>query len=294
MTRRTRSHETGDQAVASVSKIWSTAGCSYELVRSDCGDDLLVQTSLRERVDPYRIAVQVKGTRNVSRYRTRRGIAFPVDRRHLLYWSRGRHCVLVLWDVLHDEGWFAFPGHAFSDRKLFESRQQVLTVPLKWRFDTHAAKRLAWFCRLDHYSSLLIEASYWDRFAKEYAELLADGPAHISKTPSVSLDMLIALDVVAEISRGKYSLSAAYQARLANEISETWQSGRKVKVPDAVIAAFMAHVQETTGGGTPHALVPPALDMVEALLPADIKKDAMGRLRAELGDPPRRRRHKRS
>ncbi len=69
MPKRPHAHVVGDQATNEVAGVWIACGCACERVTSDYGEDLVVQPALHQRVDPFQIRVQVKGTSSLQRFR---------------------------------------------------------------------------------------------------------------------------------------------------------------------------------------------------------------------------------
>lgn len=148
MPKRTDEHRTGDIAADEVRRIWTIIGAAVESVFKDYGEDLCVQTSLGNELDDSRIWIQVKGTRDISRFWRPKAQAFVVSVRNdlLARWSRfADEVVLVLWDVKDSKGWYALPQEQVDDLELltFPKRESRVRVSPSNVFDTNAATFLA-------------------------------------------------------------------------------------------------------------------------------------------------------
>ncbi|WP_338601605.1 DUF4365 domain-containing protein [Saccharopolyspora sp. SCSIO 74807] len=165
MTARPNEHVIGDQAAAAVRLIWNRQGAAVDEIHKDYGEDLLVKTRVRGRVDPRPIWVQVKGT---ERNCLDEGTNLPsvnLSVRQLIRWSRfGDPVLVVLWDVANNVGWYAIPAdHDFDFTTLLEAGQKKVSIPFSRdaKFDTATADILAWEARLLA-AMRLMKASYHD------------------------------------------------------------------------------------------------------------------------------------
>lgn len=68
MPKRPHSHRVADQAVNRVESIFVNCGWACDRIQHDYGEDLLIQTALKDEVDPHRIFVQVKRTTDIQRF----------------------------------------------------------------------------------------------------------------------------------------------------------------------------------------------------------------------------------
>jgi Domain of unknown function (DUF4365) len=94
MPSRPTQHETADKALIAVERIFAECGYATQRVYPDYGEDLVVQTTLRGRVDPNRIWVQVKGTLDWDKYRTADGFRIRVKADTALKWARSADLVV--------------------------------------------------------------------------------------------------------------------------------------------------------------------------------------------------------
>lgn len=153
----------GEKARAAVSAVIANAGHAVETISNDYGEDLLVQTSHEQRMDSSRLWFQVKGTEDVPRHRLKSGVySVAVGFEHALRWARSADLVVVvLWDVLREEGWYAIPGKqidAWADLTSGTRSNLNLHFSPDNQFTPVAVDRLAWESRINHYRLLLLSA----------------------------------------------------------------------------------------------------------------------------------------
>lgn len=172
MPERPREHDIADRAVTAVRKAFEDNRFAVEEISKDYGEDLLVQTNHEGRMDASRLWVQVKGTEDVSRYRTskkskkeRFSLSVPLDT--AMRWIRTIDLVIVvLWDVERDAGWFAVPRRQVDEYSGVMSGQKSVTLSLgkssmggpsnKGEFNTKVANRLGWESRFEHFRMLTV------------------------------------------------------------------------------------------------------------------------------------------
>ncbi|MGW5482412.1 DUF4365 domain-containing protein [Streptomyces sp. NPDC004008] len=153
MPKRPQQHQTAAKAENSVRSLWVNGGHAVDTIREDYGEDLLVQTCLRERVDASRIWVQVKGTtKDCSDEQSALPVLY-INAEQVLRWSRSSDLVIVtLWDVNNNVGWYTIPDGSFDHVTL--SNAGTSTIPITFersrRFDESAVEYLSWFARIDH------------------------------------------------------------------------------------------------------------------------------------------------
>jgi Domain of unknown function (DUF4365) len=159
MPMRPPPHETDDQAIASVQKVVSLAGLASEVVHKDYGEDLVVHISIEEQMQPARYWLQVKGTRNLAALRRADGsIAISLAVEHLRRWSLAADpIVIVVWDVIGDQGWWILPADELRPSELAAHRraQKTLRLPARNHFDAGTATALAWRATLERYNDEL-------------------------------------------------------------------------------------------------------------------------------------------
>lgn len=158
MPKRPIDHRTADEALAAVERLFIECGCATQRVYPDYGEDLVVQPSLNGTIDPNRIWVQVKGTRNRDRFRVKDGYRLRVSTETALKWARSSDTVIaVLWDVVEETGVWAIPADQIEDWDLVFDRPKTLGLFLPdENFDLQAVQDCIWDARLEHYSNLLL------------------------------------------------------------------------------------------------------------------------------------------
>ncbi|GAB2328024.1 DUF4365 domain-containing protein [Streptomyces variabilis] len=153
MPKRPQQHQTAAKAENAVRSLWVNGGHAVDTIREDYGEDLLVQTCLRERVDSSRIWVQVKGTtKDCSDEKSALPVLY-INAEQVLRWSRSSDLVVVvLWDVGNDLGWYVIPDGNFDHVSLLEAGTGKVPVVFdrSRRFDDSAVEYLSWFARIDH------------------------------------------------------------------------------------------------------------------------------------------------
>lgn len=205
MPRRPDSHVIADTAVAHVAGVLNDCGWASEVVKQDYGEDLLVQPSLGGVLDHNRIWVQVKGTRNLERFRTRaHGLSLTVSLDQALRWARSAEMVVVvLWDVERKLGLWSIPREALSEWSLiaFQEQRARLSFTEEKVFDVSSAANLGWQGRMDHYAHLLTRALDEDYQSLCYAQEC--GATEIdsqSRIPLIAFDFLRRMGVLDENS----------------------------------------------------------------------------------------------
>ncbi len=158
MPTRPINHQTADEALTAVERLFTECGCATQRVYPDYGEDLVVQPSLNGTIDPNRIWVQVKGTRDRDRFRVKDGYRLRVSTETALKWARSSDTVVaVLWDVVEKTGVWAIPADQIEDWDLIFDRPNTLGLFLPdEEFNLQAAEDCIWDARLRHYSNLLL------------------------------------------------------------------------------------------------------------------------------------------
>jgi hypothetical protein len=152
------------------------AGHAIDEIGRDYGEDLLVQTHHKGHMDASRLWVQVKGTEDITGYRTskksrkdRFSLSVPFD--SAIRWIRTIDlAIVVLWDVENDVGWYAVPRRQVDVWQGTTSGQKYVTLhfgktleteprpPRQGEFTREAARRLAWESRFEHFHMLTLDA----------------------------------------------------------------------------------------------------------------------------------------
>lgn len=159
MTRRPDQHVIGEQAAAAVRLIWNEQGASVDEICKDYGEDLLVKTCIRGRVDPRPIWVQVKGTKRNCINESQKLPSVKITLRQLIRWSRFDDMVIVvLWDVANKTGWYAIPDDMeLNPTELQQNGKKNIYLDFSrdHQFNAETADELAWTARLHAAGKLL-------------------------------------------------------------------------------------------------------------------------------------------
>jgi hypothetical protein len=257
MPRRTESHIVGDMAVNQILEVCYACGWACERVQDDYGEDILVQTTLNEEVDPYRILVQSKGTREMSRYRRKKGdyaYSFPIET--VRKWARSKDLVVViLWDVTKKYGFWTSLDQ-LNESHLFNTGSLSMTFEEKNVFDKRQATELAWRARISHYNYLMLSAVDHDNLSKEEGD-----SDHESRTMGVALDFLRRIGIV-KVGPGGLGLDVSF-GKLLKDLMNHFASEEKPSTGGdaerimrwAGMMAFTAHLERYTKVGCTRELI---------------------------------------
>lgn len=166
MAKRPLSHVIGDKAVSAVSSLLIENGWACEVVKSDYGEDLIAQPCWRGSVDPFRVQVQVKGTRSFGRHTSKKhGCSIVLPRDLFIKWAHGLiPTLVVLWDVEHRHGRYKLISHLTesADDIAVDANRVRITFDSINVFDQSSIGELGWACRLNHYNQLAIVSKNLD------------------------------------------------------------------------------------------------------------------------------------
>lgn len=192
MPQRPDHHVVADMALESVIHICVQCGWACEPVHKDYGDDVLVQTSYNGMLDYSRIWIQVKGTRNINRfYSKKNGYSMKVSLDHALKWVRSADLVVVvLWDVEKNFGLWSIPKDSVDewDWYLLKTEKSRLIFKENSLFDVENALKIGWIARVNHYQSLLNNALDRDLHYQEFPHHKPDD--YKDRAPLITFDFL--------------------------------------------------------------------------------------------------------
>ncbi len=161
VTQRPKEHVTGLQALKAVSKVIRRAGYEPEEVANDYGEDLLVQTSRKDRLDASRLWFQVKGTGKIKHHRKNGRLRFQDTFDHAMRWIRSPDLVvIVLWDTVERVGWYAIPSEQVDVFEVTNSGTKNVTLRFAEDdgFTEEAVDHLVWRSCLEHHRLLVLSA----------------------------------------------------------------------------------------------------------------------------------------
>jgi hypothetical protein len=259
--KRGEQHRVDDQARTAVEKVLASGGLATEVVHKDYGEDLLVQISIDDHVQPARLWVQVKGTRDSSRISRRDGTySVRVGTGHLLRWARSADPVLlVLWDVSRDCGWWARPKAQVDQFALYMGghKTQAVRVSSEHELNTRAVRKLAWQFTLEHFTNLIVQADVSGQVAREMAEITGDeshdGGAEARGSSVLAFDVLRLLGVLGEGGVAEDALQKIRNA-MGNLAQEGLSDGDAL-LEQAAILCILGIADERAGLGLPHLLL---------------------------------------
>ncbi|WP_437646906.1 DUF4365 domain-containing protein [Sorangium sp. So ce362] len=160
MPKRTSSHTTADTAVNQVEALFLAAGCACEKVKQDYGEDLLIQPSQNNNIEPFRIWAQVKGTTGTrSPHKKSDTHSIPIKIAHLLKWLRSpEYTIVILWNTKTNSGLYCVPIMTLNEHQLAKSGREKTKLHFKTAavLDKNSAKQIVWQARVEYYSNLFI------------------------------------------------------------------------------------------------------------------------------------------
>jgi hypothetical protein len=155
MPKRTAEHVVGDLASQRVSYLFTEYGCACEVVEKDYGEDLMIQPIWQSQVEPYRLWLQVKGTRNLEGYRTSDGdFVLRVSKPTLQRWIESADLsVVILWDVSNDRGYWCIPEEVVDPLSLAFSETSTSSLKIESLncLDGNGIDTIIWKTRFRHY-----------------------------------------------------------------------------------------------------------------------------------------------
>jgi len=266
MPKRTQSHVTADKAVSRVVSIFTDLGWACQTVEHDYGEDVFVQSSVNEQVDPFRLWVQVKGTEDAERLKDKNGnFVWRVSHEHILRWIRSLETVvIVLWDIKQDQGFWIKPHEAFQEWECFfkKRKQASLSFDKTKPFNRDAANALIWKARTGHYSILLNQTKTLELQVEEARQKDPNAyPKFQSRAPTLAIDFLsiigfLGADGVSPKLRRKVRKLA--KSFIVENPKQT-QKGAHIQ---SLILTILALINERCGGvGVPHNLL---LELIKA------------------------------
>jgi hypothetical protein len=254
MTRRPHPHRLGDLAASRVATIFEECGFAVERIAQDYGEDLLVQTTRGDDVDPSRIWVQVKGR---SRIKWSAGGMWNerVTIDHALRWARSADLVvLAVWDFQCDCGYWSLPIEQVDQWDLYLLQQKSARLQLSSdnRLEQSTAERLAWRARFQHYNGLLLNA-----YERDEMSAITD---HATAETSRSLVPLICFDFLRVIGFiEEEGIDPASRTRFANGIVNLARDdpdADRVEIGhQAAMLTLLVKAEEVAGEGMPHTLL---------------------------------------
>jgi len=256
MVERPSSHVTGDYGVAAVSQMFIERGWTCDRVYSDYGEDLVIQTTLAGRLDPFRTLAQIK-TRTKVPPRKR---LLRIPRELALRWIRNAEPVLlVLWDFARNRGWYALPHEDLSEHDLLLSAKKTATISLPDE-NTVMPKRLdelAWALRLTYFGKRMLAAEQHDT----QHLLLGSGESRPKRRElgTVVFEFLRTIGIFS--SRGiSQTVRGAFRNAKRN-IADTYRSQgdddtsiAEIEL-NAACLVLIAHIQRLTGVGVPPTIL---------------------------------------
>lgn len=164
LKRPNETHGVDHQAITAVQKICSKKGWSTEVVVQDYGEDLLIQTTYQEKIDHFKVWLQVKGTNDIETYRKKDGkIKFQLSYAHIFKWVRSlENCYVVLWDITNDYGLYFSPKTDLDELDVYTKTTASITITFNEEniINKLSLHTLEWESRLNHFYSIIAQAKY--------------------------------------------------------------------------------------------------------------------------------------
>jgi hypothetical protein len=255
MPKRTDTHVIADIAVNDVQKIVAECGWASESVYNDYGEDLLVQTSHKQEMDSFKMWIQVKGTRNLKRFRSKRwGYSLKLSKDHIAKWLRTIDpVIIVLWDVNTKSGLWCLPHKAFEKGLLHKTKEGKIRIvfPVKQVFDIRGLHEIVWDARIEHYNTLaaskMVELEHWEsqKDFKLHRKWIKLNWTELFDTGRKFLSIVDAFE-----SNGIRDIIVSAAVKLHRE-----SVPRPKIIPLALLLAILKKVQDVTGKGLPYPLL---------------------------------------
>ncbi|MFI8274152.1 DUF4365 domain-containing protein [Streptomyces sp. NPDC085929] len=285
MTHRPKQHQIASLAVAAVRRQWNLQGHAVDEIREDYGEDLLVQTCFEGRMDPARIWVQVKGT---AKDCTTRLPSVQIQARQILRWARTADLVvIVLWDTMKDQGWFALPQDEFDHIELSERGAKSIRLNLSrdLAFNPEAVASLAWAARIEHANRSVV---YARALLAEAQEMGQPSVVHYQKgvLASLAFDLSIATGIIEPGAR----FTREFVNTMKDSILASDPSDLEMATHESTIMAVFATIQENCSvNGIPLALAKELCGVVHPLfftanMMQMLESARTGRKKVESGD----------
>ena len=273
MPKRTDEHVVADIALNRVMTVFSDCGWACEVVHQDYGEDLLVQTNYQGVVDPFKIWIQVKGTRDLRRFHTTKyGYSLRVSLEHALKWARSQDLVVVvLWDVTANRGLWSIPQEDFDEWSWRNLRAK--TIRLRFdedsAFDIECAQRIAWKARIAHYDGLFLSAGSRDLHYARYGDDVSRRKSkHYSWVPLIAFDFLRLLLII-----GNDQVDDTFMRSLRNETDAIRKKDTTLSNDDirkmAITLAVLGRIHHLSHGcGVPIMFLESCCEVLEKFLDA--------------------------
>jgi hypothetical protein len=149
-------HRLANRAVLAVCTVLDRAGAVADVIKNDYGEDLFVQTQLRDIVDNFHVLIQVKGRKLRP---TKHGdYKIQIETDHLRRWVSHFSPVLVcIFDEVSGRIFAFSPQRIFSLWQLATTSRRSMSVTLRNNqiFNMTTARKYIWECRLEYFSKML-------------------------------------------------------------------------------------------------------------------------------------------
>ena len=192
MPTRPDSHKIADTAVSAVTNLCHEAGWTCDVVKSDYGEDLFVQTTLGSKLDHCKLWIQVKGSKKINTDNKKKILCIRIKADQSLRWVRSADLVIVvLWDVSKKVGYWTLPAGCLHEWKLLFGKTKTVKLSFDKRdkFNQDSLNKIGWLARTHHYE-LLLNRSVMDDASN------FDDKNHESQTPLLLLDFLKKIGVI--------------------------------------------------------------------------------------------------
>ena len=162
--RPDKTHVIDDKARTAIENICSNKGWSTEVIVQDYGEDLLVQTAYQEKIDHFKVWLQVKGTKNIETYRKPDGkIKFQLSYAHIFKWVRSlENCYVILWDTTNNYGLYFSPKTDLDELDVYTKTTASITINFNEEniINQESLQKIEWESRINHFYSIIAQAKY--------------------------------------------------------------------------------------------------------------------------------------
>ena len=261
-----RNHRVGHEGVIFVQGILSDAGAVSEVITNDYGEDILVQTQIKDVADNFSILIQVKSS---SKIKMRAGSfrkSFSAE--HVRRWvSHLQPVLLCIYDQQEKKAYGLNPKEHYSLWQIATTDKENLPFKIGKDdiFDKYSASQFIWKCRIEYYYKLLSNIEYLligvhDRLSKKFQKKA------LLDCNVIVFSFLICLEVITE----KGELSDKFIEFLSNAVqsfenTNAASSKTPLNTSDAIALTVLGCADEMGAPGLPANLIEHSVRLLSAL-----------------------------
>lgn len=255
MTKMVPNHLLSQRAVLAVCTVLDRAGAMSETIKNDYGEDLLVQTQLRDSADNFHILVQVKGSRLKCKSNGDFYLSFDVG--HLQRWVSNSSPVLVcVYDEVSRKIFAFYPRQKFSLWFLSTTNRNSIRISFGDGdvFNEDTAKSFIWKCRVEYFSRML----YW--YESQIQDCVEFGHRKSIKTYEKEIGIIVftflrSISVIRDDEYCDADFVEMVSNCASNFAKKNMNSEEKLGIAEVFVLSLMGFFNKSTGCGLPTSLM---------------------------------------